>query len=106
MFGDCYIFRKIYSKHSFRLVEPEDVQYFKFDEHGNMFIYEPGSGISGDCHVLSPGDELIFNKSMVKSAENSDVVEASNLQSDLSTQVVCDSVDNHGVLEHCQMNFR
>ena len=40
----------------FRMIASEDVQYFKFDSECNMFVYEPGAGFSGDCHLVSPGD--------------------------------------------------
>ena len=36
----------------------EDVQYFQFDEFGNMFVYEPGSGFSGPSVKVEPGFEM------------------------------------------------
>ena len=40
----------------------EDVQYMKFDSEGNLYLYEPGAGISGESrHVISLGsDEIIY----------------------------------------------
>ena len=58
-----------------------------------MFIYEPGSGFAGDCHILSPGDELKFHKELVSPSQSND---GFNVVSDLSTQVVCDGVIQGG----------
>ena len=53
----------------------EDVQYFQFDKDGNMLVYEPGSGFSGECHLVRPGDELNLSwnrsKNLVSDASNS-----------------------------------
>ena len=54
-----------------------------------MFIYEPGSGFGGDCHILTPGEELVFNRSLVNATGND---EASNFESDLSMQGTCDGI--------------
>ena len=45
----------------FRIAKPEDVQYFQFDSEGNMFIFEPGAGCTGNVRKVSPGEEL-FNE--------------------------------------------
>ena len=42
----------------FRMKESESVQYFQFDEHGNMFVYPPGAGCTGIPRKFNPGDEL------------------------------------------------
>ena len=34
------------------------MQYFQFDEQGNMFMYEAGAGFSGQCKLVRQGDEL------------------------------------------------
>ena len=47
----------------YRLVASEDVQYFHFDKDGNMFIYKPGAGFSGNCKLVTPGEEIFTNKS-------------------------------------------
>ena len=60
-----------------RIFRPESVQYFQFDSHGNMYIFAPGAGCSGEPKFVSPGDELIFN--------------SSETVSDLS-QTICDGV--------------
>ena len=71
------------------MIASEDVQYFRFDSDGNMFMYEHGAGFSGDCHLVSPGDELMFNQSKgTEGSNNSDVF--SEVQSVVSTDVVCD----------------
>ena len=46
---------------TFRLNKPEDVQYFQFDEVGNMFVFEPGAGCTGVPRLVKPGEELIFS---------------------------------------------
>ena len=50
----------------FRLSEPESVQYFQFDKDGNMFIFAPGSGCSGEVELVRPGDELPFGQSNIE----------------------------------------
>ena len=42
-------------------MKPEAVQFFQFDSQGNMFIFAPGAGCTGECKLVKPGDELIFN---------------------------------------------
>ena len=46
-----------------------DVQYFKFDQQGNMFIYGPGVGFSGDCKFVAPGDELKFDEKVTSQVD-------------------------------------
>ena len=33
------------------------MQYFQFDEYGNMYVYEPGSGLPGEAKLVEPGFE-------------------------------------------------
>ena len=40
---------------------PESTQFFQFDNQGNMYVYAPGAGCSGDAKLEAPGDELIFS---------------------------------------------
>ena len=42
----------------------ESTQFFQFDSKGNMYVYAPGDGSSGDNKLVAPGDELIFSNSM------------------------------------------
>ena len=42
----------------YRLVNSEPVQYFQFDQMGNMYVYEPGSGYSGEAKLVPPSCEL------------------------------------------------
>ena len=80
----------------------EDVQYFQFDKDGNMFVYEPGSGFSGECHLVKPGDDLTFNLSRTNSqfeCKASDCV----LQCDLLPQV---DGDRKCTLETSQVSSR
>ena len=34
------------------------VQYFRFDEHGDLFVFEPGSGFSGLPYKVQQGFEM------------------------------------------------
>ena len=45
----------------FRMAQSESVQYFQFDQEGNMFVYPPGGGLSGIPKLVKPGDEMIFS---------------------------------------------
>ena len=45
----------------FRLCASETGQYFQFNEHGNMYMYEPGAGFTGKYTMVKPGDELFSN---------------------------------------------
>ena len=40
------------------MTKSEDVQYFQFDELGNMYVFQPGSGFSGNAKKIEPGDDL------------------------------------------------
>ena len=44
-----------------REYKPQSVQYFQFDMDGNMYVFTPGAGCSGDVKLIRPGDELIFS---------------------------------------------
>lgn len=41
-----------------RIKFSEDVQYFQFDKEGNMYVFPPGSGFTGEAKLVKPGDEL------------------------------------------------
>ena len=41
-----------------RMVKSEDVQYFTFDEHGELFVCQPGSGFSGPSYKVEQGFEM------------------------------------------------
>ena len=45
----------------FRLRASESVQFFQFDKDGNMFIFPPGAGCSGEPRLVKPGEELFAN---------------------------------------------
>ena len=47
-------------KFVFRMSQPESIQYFQFDQDGNMYVYAPGAGFSGQCKLVRPGDDLNF----------------------------------------------
>ena len=40
------------------MVKSEDVQYFRFDEQGHLFVYEAGSGFSGPSYKVQQGFEM------------------------------------------------
>ena len=42
-------------------MQSESVQYFQFDSMGNMYVYPPGAGCTGELKLLKPGDEMIYN---------------------------------------------
>ena len=60
-------------KSIFRLHASESVQFFQFDSDGNMYIFEPGAGCTGEAKLVRPGDEMIFN-SQDKICEDSQIV--------------------------------
>ena len=67
----------------FRMIaKPEDVQYMKFDSQGNLYLYEPGSGISGVPHkVIEFGsDEIVYdlNENNTKEQDKKVKVESVN----------------------------
>ena len=43
------------------MVASESVQFFQFDQQGNMYVFEPGAGCTGNATLVKPGDELIFD---------------------------------------------
>ena len=45
----------------FRMTESEAMQFFQFDQEGNMYVFAPGAGCTGPTHLVRPGDELSFN---------------------------------------------
>ena len=75
------------------------MQYFKFDYDGNMFVYEPGSGFNGQCYFVSQGDELVFDRNLVKSNANDDVSTSCKIESDSLSEIVCDSLNSDGLLQ-------
>ena len=66
------------------------MQYFRFDEQGNMFVYEGGAGFSGECHLVSPGDEMIFNRKSTFYNVNESGDRLNERESVDVSQVVCD----------------
>ena len=53
-----------------RLVaKSEDVQYMRFDKFGNLYLYEPGAGMSGEPkRVIEFGsDEIVYANGGVES---------------------------------------
>ena len=74
-------------KFFFRLKASESVQYFQFDSVGNMFIFEPGAGFSGNSTLARPGDQLFTEgRSLVQSNASVNISQCM-----LSKQVAGDS---------------
>ena len=46
------------------MAEVESVQYFQFDQQGNMYVFAPGAGCTGESKLVRPGDEMIFSNSI------------------------------------------
>ena len=67
----------------FRLAQVESVQFFQFDQEGNMYVFAPGAGCSGDAKLVRPGDEMIFNGKIEETLDgNSDGFDASCVKSE------------------------
>ena len=67
------------------MAESESVQFFQFDQDGNMFIFAPGAGCTGDAKLVKPGDDMIFNSSVSFYEDTTNIVCGSMVQS------ICDS---------------
>ena len=39
------------------MAQSESVQYFQFNNEGNMYIFEPGAGFTGECKWVDVGFE-------------------------------------------------
>ena len=63
----------------------EDVQYFQFDESGNIFVFKPGSGFSGPCVKVDLGFEM---HEVTELTQNLSVTE--NVIEALVTETACD----------------
>ena len=71
-------------KSYFRHRASESVQFFQFDEQGNMFVFAPGAGCSSEAQLVKPGDELIFTGSNNISQDSSNCVSETSVKSDAS----------------------
>ena len=71
----------------FSLCKSESVQYFQFDQDGNMFIYGPGSGFSGIAKLVRPGDELFTDEKLPSTESGSENCVISMPDSGISTQM-------------------
>ena len=56
-------------------MKAKDVQYMKFDEKGNLYLYEPGSGMSGiPRRVIAFGsDEVIYAENCLESSNSNNL---------------------------------
>ena len=70
------------------MTKSEDVQYFQFDQLGNMYVFQPGSGFSGIAKMVKPGHDFSANWSEIDlSTEN--CVTNSGFSSDVHSQYEC-----------------
>ena len=76
------------------MVQSEDIQYFSFDKEGNMYVYEAGAGFSGDCHLVKPGDEMIFNTKSSGIQQDNVGCGVSVTECSMPTQVISDGSGN------------
>ena len=72
----------------FRLRASESVQYFQFDQTGNMFVFEPGAGFTGPSVKVNPGFEMSVTsdvnwfESQVYASTSCTVTEVENISSE------------------------
>ena len=45
------------------MADVESVQFFQFDQQGNMYVFAPGAGCMGESKLVRPRDEMIFSNS-------------------------------------------
>ena len=68
--GDSVI-SLVYAICSFGLIldwlASESVQYFQFDQDGNMYMFRPGSGFTGPSVKVEPGFEMAEVKDLTQS---------------------------------------
>ena len=60
------------------MYEPETVQFFQFDSDGNMFMFPPGSGCSGQPILVRPGEELFQPNKSQFYQEKTEICNAEN----------------------------
>ena len=77
----------------------ESVQFFQFDAEGNMYVFEPGTGCTGQATLVKPGDEMIFNKT-VQFHDDSKVIKEPALE----IKSTCDSAV-HCIASSSQRSF-
>ena len=63
------------------MVSSESVQYFQFDNDGNMFVFEPGAGFSGQCKHVESGFEWEANSSQTIWSQEKGLLDASCIDS-------------------------
>ena len=72
----------------FSLYKSEDIQYFQFDSSGNMYVFEPGAGMSGIAKKIEPGEE--FSNSWTNHDRSSlNVTSYSGIASTASSEIHC-----------------
>ena len=60
-FCDCLFDVRIFIH--FRISQMETIQYFQFDQTGNMFVYPASCGCTGIPKLAKPGDDIFFSDS-------------------------------------------
>ena len=78
------------------MAQVKSVQYFQFDEEGDIFVFPPRSGISGKPCLVQPGDPLIFDEESVTEAQGSELL-------DMSASIspnVCDGINDKAIISN------
>ena len=78
-----------------RLRASQDVQYFQFDEFGNMFVFQPGSGFSGPSVKVQPGFEMheIYESTQHLAVQSDDIKEEKVTMSPQASLSHTDSIE-------------
>ena len=83
----------------------ESVQYFQFDESGNMCVFEPGAGFTGPSEKVDPGFEIgetgqenLF-QTKVNVRDGSDVITLNTPSSSERSQEIIDPTPKKGDLD-------
>ena len=73
----------------FRMACPDSVQYFQFDSKGNMYIYAPGAGCTGDAKFVAPGDDLIFSNNTQWDQQSSPLLSEALVKEEMALGLTC-----------------
>ena len=80
---------------TFKVKATESVQYFQFDKDGNMFVFAPGAGCSGEAALVQPGDELFGYDNITIKDENCVASDQSGYSEQVRSDVVVDCTMKH-----------
>ena len=71
----------------------DSTQFFQFDSKGNMYIYAPGAGCTGEAKLVTPGDELIFSNSTQWEEKQSPLLSNVSATSEQAVPLTCPVAD-------------